>query len=331
MATANASFSSLSSVERADDVFEVPAEEEKNEQKEREGEKEKEKETEKATEGTTRNWSSSDGPSADPPLASDESAPFSAMANGTELLIRPTPTEISSAEAANSTAKAEEEAKEGEKSGKRMKLGRRKEWRKNEAKRKAFGVVTNQKQTVHCPSLDVLFIVDSSGSVQRVYEEQKRWLEEILCQIQLEEPEKGPQVALIQFAGAELQKTEWGWNRFRNSEQMMDAFHQVRHLTGTTFIGRALQQAAILLERRRRPVPALVVLLSDGFSQDEAFESAQNLRSMANIQFFALSISELSNTEYLHRLTANPSHVFIGTTGADLLRAQILRRIRCGA
>ena len=82
---------------------------------------------------------------------------------------------------------------------------------------------------VHCPSLDVLFVVDSSGSVQRVYEEQKRWLEEILCQIQLEEPEKGPQVALIQFAGAELQKTEWAWNRFSNSEQMMDAFHQVRH------------------------------------------------------------------------------------------------------
>uniref|UniRef100_A0A183C3D1 VWFA domain-containing protein n=1 Tax=Globodera pallida TaxID=36090 RepID=A0A183C3D1_GLOPA len=183
------------------------------------------------------------------------------------------------------------EVKEGGKGAKEAYLALNKEFRKKEERRRAFGVVARPQ--IHCPSLDVLFVIDSSGSVQRVYDVQKRWLEEILCQIQLEEPEKGPRVALIQFAGAELQKTEWGWDRFRNSEQMMDAFHQVRHLTGTTYIGRALQQAALLLERRRRPVPAFVVLLSDGFSQDDAVQySDQKQRETTNSSSSSLYSSD---------------------------------------
>lgn len=42
------------------------------------------------------------------------------------------------------------------------------------------------------------------------------------------EAERGPRVALVQFAGAELQKTEWGWeSRFRDNGQLMDAFRRV--------------------------------------------------------------------------------------------------------
>uniref|UniRef100_A0A915LQM3 VWFA domain-containing protein n=1 Tax=Meloidogyne javanica TaxID=6303 RepID=A0A915LQM3_MELJA len=104
---------------------------------------------------------------------------------------------------------------------------------------------------------------------------------------------------------------------------------EVRHITGTTYIGQALKQALKLLEERRRQVPIIVILLSDGFSQDDAIKQAEAIRNLPNLQFYALSIGELSNIELLHRLVDNPSHVFIGNEASELLRSQLLRRIRC--
>uniref|UniRef100_A0A1I8B310 VWFA domain-containing protein n=1 Tax=Meloidogyne hapla TaxID=6305 RepID=A0A1I8B310_MELHA len=205
---------------------------------------------------------------------------------------------------------------------------------KKNLKQKIFGI----KQRIVCPPLDILFIVDSSGSVHKVYEEQKEWLQNLLENIELnddiEDNNKinisGHRVALIQFASADLQKIEWEWDHFRKNWQMMENFNKnVRHITGTTYIGQALKQALKLLEERRRQVPIIVILLSDGFSQDDAIKQAEAIRHLPNLQFYALSIGQLSNVELLHRIVDNPSHVFIGNESSELLRSQLLRRIRC--
>uniref|UniRef100_A0A915MHK3 VWFA domain-containing protein n=1 Tax=Meloidogyne javanica TaxID=6303 RepID=A0A915MHK3_MELJA len=172
-----------------------------------------------------------------------------------------------------------------------------------------------EAEKIVCPPLDILFIVDSSGSVHKIYEAQKEWLQHLLENIELNDDLNennkinlnqlcGHRVALIQFAS-------------------------VRHITGTTYIGQALKQALKLLEERRRQVPIIVILLSDGFSQDDAIKQAEAIRKLPNLQFYALSIGELSNIELLHRLVDNPSHVFIGNEASELLRSQLLRRIRC--
>ena len=87
-----------------------------------------------------------------------------------------------------------------------------------------------------CPPVDLLFILDSSGSVHSVYENQKEWLESVLAEIQLGSDGQagGHRVALLQFAGVDLQKTEWQWDRFRDNAHMMDAFHQARAFTPKT-------------------------------------------------------------------------------------------------
>ncbi|KAK5965147.1 von Willebrand factor type A domain protein [Trichostrongylus colubriformis] len=116
-----------------------------------------------------------------------------------------------------------------------------------------------------CP-LDILFIVDSSGSVGEIYEKQKEFLFDLLSSI---EPEsQSHRVGLIQFAGAKLQKTEWSFDTYQNSSELMQAFNGVRHFTGTTYIGAALESALELLESRRPDIAALVVLISDGYSDD---------------------------------------------------------------
>ncbi|KAF7627201.1 VWFA domain-containing protein [Meloidogyne graminicola] len=169
---------------------------------------------------------------------------------------------------------------------------------------KTFGI----KQKVVCPPLDILFIVDSSGSVHRG---------------------GGHRVSLLQFASSDLQKIEWEWDYFKNNWQMMEIFNkQVRHITGTTYIGQALKQSLKLLQERKRQVPIIVILLSDGFSQDDPIQQAKEIRKFPNIQFYALSIGQLSNNELLHNIVDNPSHVFIGNEASELLKSQLLKRIR---
>ncbi|TMS37175.1 hypothetical protein L596_004158 [Steinernema carpocapsae] len=189
--------------------------------------------------------------------------------------------------------------------------------------------------------MDILFVVDSSGSVQRVYEEQKTYLNEILSEI--EPGEQRHRVALVQFSGSNHQKTEWSYDAFDDNSALMHAFQSVRHFTGisksniknqtqlcsgTTYIGAALQSARAVLDTRRRNVPSIVVLLSDGFSQDDATEQAKVIRNLPNVEFIALSVSEFSNSQYLSELTDDPSRVYIGEK-KETLRQKLVNKLRC--
>lgn len=69
----------------------------------------------------------------------------------------------------------------------------------------------------------------------------------------------------------------------------------MRHITGATHIGAALENALKILESRRSKANSIVILLSDGFSQDDALKSAEKLKKLNNLEFLSLSISDLSN------------------------------------
>lgn len=58
----------------------------------------------------------------------------------------------------------------------------------------------------------------------------KEFLSELLLSIQPEN--QSHRVALIQFAGAKLQKTEWFFDSFHESTELIKAFNGVRHFTG---------------------------------------------------------------------------------------------------
>uniref|UniRef100_A0AC34GW92 VWFA domain-containing protein n=1 Tax=Panagrolaimus sp. ES5 TaxID=591445 RepID=A0AC34GW92_9BILA len=176
-----------------------------------------------------------------------------------------------------------------------------------------------------CP-MDVLFLVDSSGSVQKNYDTQKQYIKEIISEAEL--TERTHRVALLQFAGSHIQKTEWAFDAFSTSSELMTALNQVRFITGTTYIGAALDSALQVLENRRPNVPVIIVLVSDGFSQDDATFPAERIRMIPNIQFYSLSVSELTNTNYLAQLVGDPKHVFVSSKATDL-KDLLIKKLRC--
>ncbi|CAB3400752.1 unnamed protein product [Caenorhabditis bovis] len=150
-------------------------------------------------------------------------------------------------------------------------------------------------QGVQCP-MDILFVVDSSGSIAGTYETQKEFLTSLLKKI---EPTRSHRVGLIQFAGPHLQKMEWSFDSHSKNSQLLTAIRSVRHLTGTTYIGAALELSLILLESRRRNTETTVILVSDGFSQDDSTQQAKLLRQLPNVKMYAVSLTKLTNTKYL--------------------------------
>ncbi|VDN26456.1 unnamed protein product [Gongylonema pulchrum] len=135
-------------------------------------------------------------------------------------------------------------------------------------------------------------------------------------------------VALVQFAGSTHQRVEWTFDTFDNARDVAEALAQVRHFTGTTYIGRALENSIGILETRRQGVPTIVILVSDGFSQDDASRPAEEIRQMSNVDFYAVSMSDLNNFDYLAKLTDDPTKVYVGQRSEDL-KQDLLKLIRC--
>lgn len=79
---------------------------------------------------------------------------------------------------------------------------------------------------LNCP-IDWLFIFDSSSSIQKIYDQQKKYLNSILEKISLDKKQR---VSLIQFAGNETQKTEWSFDEHNNQIDLINAFNKVKKL-----------------------------------------------------------------------------------------------------
>lgn len=73
---------------------------------------------------------------------------------------------------------------------------------------------------------------------------------------------------------------------FKHNEEIIKTFNSLRHFTGynkkgrneiclgTTYIGSALEMVLLQLETRRKSVPTIVIVLSDGYFTNK---SARNL------------------------------------------------------
>ncbi|XP_062835111.1 collagen alpha-1(XX) chain [Anolis carolinensis] len=103
-------------------------------------------------------------------------------------------------------------------------------------------------------------------------------------------------------------RTEWDLNTYSTRDEVLEALRSLRYKGGNTFTGLALTH---VLEHNlkadtgaRSEAPKLIILLTDGKSQDDANPPAQVLKNMG-IQIFAVGVKNADETE-LRQVASDP-------------------------
>uniref|UniRef100_A0A803TQ24 Collagen type XX alpha 1 chain n=1 Tax=Anolis carolinensis TaxID=28377 RepID=A0A803TQ24_ANOCA len=103
-------------------------------------------------------------------------------------------------------------------------------------------------------------------------------------------------------------RTEWDLNTYATRDEVLEALRSLRYKGGNTFTGLALTH---VLEHNlkadtgaRSEAPKLIILLTDGKSQDDANPPAQVLKNMG-IQIFAVGVKNADETE-LRQVASDP-------------------------
>lgn len=123
-------------------------------------------------------------------------------------------------------------------------------------------------------------------------------------------------VAIAQFAGTENQRIELDFNDFQTKDNIMGVLDGLEHqkgaalqhfiylffvvynqsILGTTAFGKALNFTTELLLSKRRPVArSVLILLTDGFSQDDAVIPARIIAGQLKTKIFGIGLEELND------------------------------------
>uniref|UniRef100_A0A914YXT9 Uncharacterized protein n=1 Tax=Panagrolaimus superbus TaxID=310955 RepID=A0A914YXT9_9BILA len=122
--------------------------------------------------------------------------------------------------------------------------------------------------SVKAAPLDLVFILDSSGSLRNQFQDEVDIIRRIVKHVTI-----GPnatRVMLVQFSG--VQHLEFDFKKFNDREDILSALAVLRHVSGITRVGGAfeftLSKMSPLNGMRDSSVPKIVYLLSDGRTHD---------------------------------------------------------------
>uniref|UniRef100_G3U1Z7 Collagen type XX alpha 1 chain n=1 Tax=Loxodonta africana TaxID=9785 RepID=G3U1Z7_LOXAF len=165
----------------------------------------------------------------------------------------------------------------------------------------------------HCTPavpMDMVFLVDGSWSTgHRNFQLITDFLASVVSPFEID-PNK-VQVGLTQYSGDP--QTEWDLNSFSTKEEVFSAIGRLHYKGGNTFIGLALTH---VLEQNLRPAAGLrveavkvVVLVTDGKSQDDACTAARVLKSLST-DVFTVGVKNADEAE-LRLLASQPLDITV--------------------
>ncbi|XP_072269763.1 collagen alpha-1(XX) chain [Pyxicephalus adspersus] len=188
----------------------------------------------------------------------------------------------------------------------------------------------------HCDTAlewDIILLVDSSWSVGRAnFRLVKNFLWGILSPLPISKDKI--RVGLSQYSGEP--QTEWDLNSYSTKAEVLEAIRRVKYKGGNTFTGMALTH--VLEENLRAASGAraqagkVLVLLTDGKSQDDAITVAQTLKE-AGIYMFAIGVKNADESE-LRKMASEPTDLtvhmvadfpMLGPLVGDVSRALCMR------
>uniref|UniRef100_A0A8C6M865 Collagen alpha-1(XII) chain n=1 Tax=Nothobranchius furzeri TaxID=105023 RepID=A0A8C6M865_NOTFU len=160
---------------------------------------------------------------------------------------------------------------------------------------------------------DLVFVIDGSWSIgEDSFSKVVTFVSSMIGAFDVIGP-SGMQVSFVQFSDGAT--TEFKLNTYQDKGITMAAVHQIRYRGGNTKTGMALKhtyEKAFSPENGiRRNVPKVVVVITDGRSQDEVKQNAARLQH-AGYSVFAVGVADVDFVE-LQEIGSKPSdrHVFV--------------------
>ncbi|CAH2248777.1 collagen alpha-1(XXI) chain [Pelobates cultripes] len=155
---------------------------------------------------------------------------------------------------------------------------------------------------------DLVFILDGSWSVDpENFEILKKWVVNITSNFDI--GPKYTQIGVVQYSDYPVLEIPLGHHAF--SEDLIKKMEAIQYLGGNTRTGNAIQFAIDnLFARSLRPLTKIAIVLTDGKSQDDVKEIAEEARRN-KITLFAIGVgSEIEESE-LRAIANKPSSTYV--------------------
>lgn len=181
-------------------------------------------------------------------------------------------------------------------------------------------VVAPRPVVATCGKLDIMIILDTSGSVETVYEKEKQLALDIIKQIPSNQFDTRVVVAAVSFAATSVVEMEF--NSQRTKEKVLQTIENIKQMYGATSIASGARDAVRQIQgRRRSDAKTAVVLISDGHSQDrweEVVAASQSLKDTGAV-IYAVTLSNDYSLPELQQYAGDTQRVFTDARTSNFL------------
>ncbi|RCN28533.1 von Willebrand factor type A domain protein, partial [Ancylostoma caninum] len=175
------------------------------------------------------------------------------------------------------------------------------------------------------PLLDMVFVLDASGSIEEIYSEQVRWTASLSDVLPIHQD--AVRLAMIQYAGYPL--TEFSLNSYSDRDDVVKHLQDMNFQSGVTRTGYALKSAEdeLFSEDRgaRHNATKIIALFTDGLSIDDPLKPSEHLRRKG-VKIYVVSVSADGFIPEMQRIAGDSSNVF-GPDNLPLFKERLLKNV----
>uniref|UniRef100_A0A8C3IEV7 VWFA domain-containing protein n=1 Tax=Chrysemys picta bellii TaxID=8478 RepID=A0A8C3IEV7_CHRPI len=157
-----------------------------------------------------------------------------------------------------------------------------------------FPFVSSQLGCVDTEEADIYFLIDGSGSIYpNDFQDMKVFMNEMISTFQVSA--NGVRFGVVQYESTP--QTEFTISQYNSVKQLKEAVRNIQQLGGGTSTGDALRYMKSLFAKAARDsVPKLLIVITDGESQDQVTKAAEELRQ-EGIVIYAIGVKNAVEKE----------------------------------
>uniref|UniRef100_A0A674KEP8 VWFA domain-containing protein n=1 Tax=Terrapene triunguis TaxID=2587831 RepID=A0A674KEP8_9SAUR len=157
-----------------------------------------------------------------------------------------------------------------------------------------FPFVSSQLGCVDTEEADIYFLIDGSGSIYpNDFQDMKVFMNEMISMFQVSA--NGVRFGVVQYESTP--QTEFMISQYNSVKQLKEAVRDIQQLGGGTNTGDALRYMKSLFAKAARDsVPKLLIVITDGESQDQVTKAAEELRQ-EGIVIYAIGVKNAVKKE----------------------------------